>query len=129
MPDYRFPKLRRMLKPADFDRVFQRRRSQADGMLLVYACENGLGVARLGMVVSRKCGDATVRNRWKRCIRDAFRLAQHDLPAGVDLVVLPRTGATPAMPRIQQSLRELAVRAARQLTPARPAPAREPGPL
>ena len=115
MTEFRFPKSRKLLKTAEFDRVFRRRRSQADGMLLVYGCENDLPGARLGLVVSKKCGNAVSRNRWKRCIREAFRLAQHELPSGVDLVVLPRAGAVPTMPRIQRSLGELARRVARNL--------------
>ncbi len=115
MADSRFPKALRLLKTAEFDRVFQRRRSQADGVLLVYGCENELSVPRLGLVVSRKCGSAVIRNRWKRAIREAFRLARHDLPAGVDLVVLPRGGDSPTMSRVQQSLLALAWRVDRKL--------------
>ncbi len=120
MTDFRFPKTQRLLKSAEFDRVFLRRRSLADGMLTVYACENDLPQPRLGLVVSRKCGDSVTRNRWKRCIREAFRQSQHELPAGVDLVVLPRAGATPAMPRIRQSLCQLANQLVRRLN--RPEP-------
>jgi ribonuclease P protein component len=110
-----FPKSRRLLKTAEFDRVFERRRSQSDGMLVLYACKNELGYSRLGLVVSRKAGNAVVRGRWKRCLREAFRLSQHDLPAGLDLVVLPRPGAVPMMPRVQSSLQSLADRLSRQL--------------
>jgi ribonuclease P protein component len=110
-----FPKSRRLLKTAEFDRVFQRRRSQSDGMLVLYACKNELDYSRLGLVVSRKAGNAVVRGRWKRCLREAFRLSQHDLPAGLDLVVLPRPGAAPTMPRVQSSLQSLADRLSRQL--------------
>ncbi len=84
-------------------------------MLILYACENELDYPRIGLVVSRKAGNAVVRNRWKRCLREAFRLSQHELPAGIDLVALPRAGAEPTMPRVQQSLRTLAQRLARQL--------------
>ncbi len=127
MPNHNFPKSRRLLKPSEFDRVFRRRRSQGDGMVLVYACENELPHARLGLVVSRKVGNAVIRNRWKRCLRDAFRLAQHELAPGVDLVVLPRAGAEPSMPRIRQSLCQLAARLARLLDlPARPPTVEEP---
>jgi ribonuclease P protein component len=129
MPDFRFSKASRLLKSADFDRVFQRRRSQSDGVLTIYGCENGLAAPRLGLVVSRKCGDAAVRNRWKRCIREAFRLSQHELPTGVDLVVLPRTGATPTLARVQKSLVELATRVSRGLNrPAAPNPSDAPPP-
>lgn len=125
MTDHRFPKSRRLLKAEEFDRVFARRRSQADGVLLVYGCESELPTTRLGLVVSKKCGNAVCRNRWKRCIRDAFRLAQQELPPGVDLVVLPRAGAVPTMPRILKSLSELAGRVSRQLGKAGPPPASE----
>ena len=115
MAESSFPKSRRLLKSAEFERVFQRRRSQADGMLTMYACENDASHARLGLVVSRKCGDATERNRWKRCLREAFRLVQHELPAGIDLVVLPRAGAVPTMPRVRQSLCQLSAQLGRRL--------------
>ncbi|WP_428308562.1 ribonuclease P protein component [Lacipirellula sp.] len=115
MSDFSFHRSRRLLKKAEFDRVFARRRSQGDGMLILYACENELDYPRIGLVVSRKAGNAVVRNRWKRCLREAFRLSQHELPAGIDLVALPRAGAEPTMPRVQQSLRTLAQRLARQL--------------
>jgi ribonuclease P protein component len=128
MPDLPFPKSRRLLKPAEFDRVFHRRRSQSDSLVVVYACENDLPHARLGLVVSRKCGNAVVRNRWKRCLREAFRLAQHELPSGLDLVVLPRKGAAAEMPRLRHSLLMLAERLARQLQKS-PRPATAPEPL
>jgi ribonuclease P protein component len=113
--DFTFPRSRRLLKKADFDRVFARRCSQGDGVVIVYAAENELAHCRIGLVVSRKAGNAVMRNRWKRCLREAFRLAQHDLPTGLDLVVLPRAGATPTLPRIQQSLLRLTQRLQRQL--------------
>ena len=115
MNDYRFPKSRRLLKSAEFDRVFKRRRSQSDGMLVLYACANGLDYCRLGLVVSRKAGNSVARGRWKRCLREAFRLLQQELPPGLDLVALPRPNAVPTMPRVQESLRKLAVQLSKQL--------------
>lgn len=83
--------------------------------MVLYACENSVGHPRLGLVVSRKCGTSVERNRWKRCLREAFRQSQAELPQGLDLVVIPRPRAEPATPAVAGSLRELAAQLARVL--------------
>lgn len=45
---------------------------------------------RVGVVVSRKVGNAVVRNRAKRYLREAFRLHQTELPPSLDLVLVAR---------------------------------------
>jgi ribonuclease P protein component len=104
-----------MKSPAAFDRTYARRKSASDGVLIVYACENGLSHPRLGCSVSRKVGGAVVRNRVKRLFREAFRLEQAALPAGVDLVVIPRPGGLPTLAAVRESLVKLARQAARKL--------------
>ena len=100
---YCFPKSARLRSQSQFDRVFDGRCSSADRRIIVYACracheENAPPGPRLGLTVSRKCGNAVVRNRWKRTLREAFRLVQHDLPPGIDFVVLPRPRPRPRLP-------------------------------
>ena len=109
MPDQSFPKSRRLLRKAEFDAVFAAKHSAADRMLVVYARPNDAGHPRLGLVVSRKVGGAVRRNRWKRLLREAFRLAQHELPA-VDLVCLPRFRGKPTLSAVSQSLQSLSKR-------------------
>jgi ribonuclease P protein component len=49
--------------------------------------------SRLGVVATRKVGDATMRNRIKRVCRECFRLWPGFVPDGIDLVVIAREGA------------------------------------
>lgn len=101
----------RLRKNTEFRAVFGARNSVSDDMLIVYALPNSLKFARLGACVSRKNGNAVCRNRWKRRIRESFRIQQDVLPQGYDYVVLPRLGATPDSTRIANSLAKLATKA------------------
>lgn len=104
-----FPKSHHLRASADFDRVFAARKSRSDQRLVVYVLPNDLGHPRLGLVVSRKVGGAVVRNRWKRLLREAFRLHQHELPA-MDIVCLPRPAHTPTLESLTESLLALTTR-------------------
>lgn len=104
---FRFPKEMHLRKRAEFDRVFQRKRSVADRVLVVYGLPNDRNVSRLGLVVSKRVGKAHRRNRWKRLIREVFRLEQHTLQPAIDLVVIPRQGVEPDFESIRRSFRRL----------------------
>ena len=105
----------RLKDPKDFRRTFDRRRSSADDVLVVYAVENGLGHSRLGISLSRKkVRRAHARNRLKRLVREAFRLGKADLPAGIDLIVLPRRQDV-SFAAVRQSLVTLSQSVARRL--------------
>jgi ribonuclease P protein component len=122
--DFRFPQRLRLKTPAQFQAVYARKKSAADGLLVVYAGPNGLPHPRVGLSVGKKVGGAVVRNRVKRLLREAFRLSRAELPAGVDLILIPRVGVTPTLGHLQKSLVRLANQAAKKLAPkpAEPAP-------
>jgi ribonuclease P protein component len=115
MPDERLPSECRLRRGVDFERAFQRRRSASDGRIVVYACENGLAICRLGLSVSSRVGAAVVRNRWKRLLREAFRLRRSELPTGIDLVVVPRVDAEPELTSLQSSLVQLSRKLGKRL--------------
>jgi ribonuclease P protein component len=53
-----------------------------------FALSNGLQSPRLGIAASAKMGNAVVRNRAKRLVRELFRA--HTPPTPVDVVFVPR---------------------------------------
>ena len=112
---FRFRPHEHLRRPDDFRRVYERRRSVSDGWLIVYARENDLPHLRLGLSVSRKFGQATHRNLLRRLYREAFRLTRHEMPVGLDLVLIPRTSKAPPLAELKQSLPRLVGQVARKL--------------
>jgi ribonuclease P protein component len=114
MANERFPKRMRLLRASEFERVFAARSSAGDAWVVLYGAVNELGHPRLGLTVSRKVGGAVARNRWKRLLREAFRLKQHELPS-LDLICIPRASSNPQLGPLLESLPALATRIQRQL--------------
>lgn len=83
----------RLRSSADFQRVRAGKRSWAHPLLILYAEPNEVGHPRLGVSVSRRIGKAVVRNRVRRRVREAARLALTPRPGSLvsqDLVFIAR---------------------------------------
>lgn len=112
-----FNKEQRLLSRSDFDRVYKQDHFAADDVLVIRARRSN-SCSRLGLAVSKKVGNAVVRNRWKRRIREAFRQQQSGLPNGLDIVVRPRKGAVCDFQAIADSLKKLMQRLDRKMPAA-----------
>jgi ribonuclease P protein component len=104
-PDRSFPKAARLLKHADFEKVYKTGRKQFSGNMTVFflrrahaSAETGIGAgtvaktgsARIGFTVGRALGPAVVRNRIRRRVREAVRQHLYRLTAPVDVVINPK---------------------------------------
>ena len=103
------PRCARLIRPADFKRVFTRPVVCADEFFKVLARPSEMDRPRLGMAVSRQVDKRAVgRNRIKRAIRESFRQRFTDRGPPVDFVVLPRpVSATISNTRLRLSLDRL----------------------
>jgi ribonuclease P protein component len=86
-----FPRRVRLLKHADFERVYKlgRRHFAAHITVFYLARVEGDGF-RVGFTVGRVLGGAVDRNRMKRRLREAVRLLLPERPAPVDVVINPK---------------------------------------
>ena len=117
----RFRRADRLLDSRDFRRVLSRGRRRAHRDLVVFSTEDqsfsnqfgNLGTiqasgSRLGITASRKVGNAVVRNRFKRRVREWFRARRCELPKDVDLIVIARrSGAELSFRDLDQRLSRL----------------------
>lgn len=93
--------------------MFQRGKSAANKQFVVYsAMQEEKAAFRAGISVSKKIGNAVIRNRVKRLIREAVARMETMIPRGVDLVIIARPGVESlSLQEIEQSLLHVLKRA------------------
>lgn len=104
-PDQRFRPHERIKKRREFLRVQQNGQRWVCRRLVVLAMPSEVGRTRIGLTVSRKVGNAVVRARVKRRLREAWRLHKSEWPPDTDVVVIARSAAAAAsMARLRDDL-------------------------
>ena len=82
----------RLTRRAEFLRVAKSgRKAAVHGLVLQALPRDDTGPARLGFTVTKKVGNAVIRNRTRRRLREAARLLLREQPVqGMDLVLIGR---------------------------------------
>jgi ribonuclease P protein component len=94
---FRFPKASRLTRTAEFALVKKDGKSWIGRHVTLGILHRaGESATRLGIITTRRIGQAVVRNRVRRRLREIFRLNQHRLISGVWIVTIARVSATEA---------------------------------
>ena len=86
------PDCTRLTRRAEFLRVAKSgRKAAVHGLVLQALARDDINPARLGFTVTKKVGNAVIRNRTRRRLREAARLLLKATPVqGMDLVLIGR---------------------------------------
>jgi ribonuclease P protein component len=108
----RFSKAARLTRGSEFARLKRDGRTTAGKFMVFSVLLESEGLARIGIITSRRVGGAVVRNRIRRRVREIFRAMRTNLRPGVLLVVIARQrAATATFGALEAEWRLLASRA------------------
>lgn len=103
-----YPKTVRLLRRRDYLNVAQSKDKRAGKYIYVDCLSTDREFSRLGITVTRRYGKSHERNRFKRLVREAFRLSRLDLPENFDIIVKPRAYAKQAcLKDIQDEIKKI----------------------
>ena len=88
---FRFPAVRRLKVSREFERVRKEGRAVRGGLLILSVLPvDGEKRFRVGLITSRRVGEAVARNRVRRRLREIVRRNQQALKGGIWFVVIAR---------------------------------------
>ena len=111
-PRYKWRKSMRLRHRRQFRRLWQEGRSWTHPLFVLRIAPHNEGETHIGFIASRKIGNAVVRNRVRRLLREAARRLYPQLPAGLDIVLIARRPLRDARgEQVEAALRHLLRRA------------------
>jgi ribonuclease P protein component len=90
-PRLKFSRDQRLQHAWEFERTRREGQRLVKGCLILnWRFSDDQRISRLGVVTSKKIGNAVARSRARRLLREAFRTSQHKLKRPADLVLVAR---------------------------------------
>ena len=80
----------RLRKNRDFQAIYKEKNSVAAGAVVLYSKDTKGSVPKVGFSVSKKTGNAVIRNRCRRLMREAVRLHINELDPGKEYIFIGR---------------------------------------
>ena len=78
----------------DYKKIYSRGKSIVTPCVVIYISKSRINQTRLGITTSKKVGNAVLRNRARRVLREAMREIIESLPKNYDIILVAR-GKTP----------------------------------
>lgn len=86
----------RLARRAEFEAVYRSGGRRSSAQFVVFYRANGGAGSRFGSSVKKQIGNAVVRNRIRRRIREILRRNSSEIPSGWDVVIHPRRSVASA---------------------------------
>jgi len=88
------PKINRIKKKGDFDKIFKKGKSLKEGFLILKIAKNNFDESRFAFVISQKVSKkAVARNRIRRRLAQIIRSNFKNIKGGADIVLIVLPGA------------------------------------
>jgi len=91
---YSYTKADRILKRSEFLRLSRSGKRLHNRYFIANICGSVFERTRFGITVTKKVGNAVVRNRMKRLAREYFRMNKHNITGHWDIIIIVKKQAS-----------------------------------
>ena len=77
-------------KNYEFVRIYKKGKFYVGKFIILYVVANNFNLNRLGITASKKVGNSVKRNRFRRLIKENYRMVEERIKSGVDCVFVAR---------------------------------------
>lgn len=83
----------RLRKNSEFRYVYDKGKSYANKYIVMFFIKNNYDYNRIGFATTKKLGNSVVRSKFKRRMKESYRLNTNKFKQGYDIIFLSRANA------------------------------------